>query len=229
MLSYLVIAALWLAWLLGVAAGNLTRSIAVSAANFVGAAAIGRIAAKSPAIVRRVLLGITVGLVFLGLGDLIFTYNLATGTDTRAIREPIYLVGVVLFLWAGSLLPFSMERQGLYPEGFALRVFLIAIVAGGVLVGLTALIHPFEIAELIYAATAFYLTVLFIQQTSLLAGGRIGQSLRELVWALVLGSLARVVSVLGDTPAGPAFWSVILYDLLWMSAMSVLLLGATRR
>lgn len=229
MLSYVVIGGLWLVWLVGAVIGNVTRNIAVSLSNFVGAFSVWQIAAKSPGIIRRTLMGLAIGLVFLGLGDVFYTYNVATKMDTRAIREPIYLIGVVLFLVAGSFLPFSMERQRLYPEGFAQRVFFIAILAGALLAGVSTLIRPLTTVEMIYAATSFYLTALFVQQISALAGGRIGQFLRELVWALVLGSLARVVSVLGGTPAGPALWSVILYDLLWMSAMSVLLLGAMRK
>lgn len=229
MVSYGLVGVLWLVWLIGAALGNVARNIAVSLSNFVGAFAVWRIAAKSPTIIRRTLLGLALGLILLGIGDVFYTLNVATGSDTRAIREPIYLLGVLLFLVAGSFLPFSMEHQGLYTEGFARRVFLIAVLAGAILAGVSTLIRPLSMVELIYAVAAFYLTALFVQQITALAGGRIGHFLRELVWALVLGSLARVVSVLGGTPAGPALWSVILYDLLWMSAMSVLLLGAMRK
>jgi hypothetical protein len=165
-------------------------------------------------------------LVFLGIGDLLFTYNEATGLDTRAIREGIYLVGVTLLLLMGSLLPFRMERQGLYPLGFALRLALLAGLGGVLLSALTTLIRPLSLVELIYAVVAFYLTLLFAQQTPVLAGGRIGRYLQEVVWALVLGSLARVVYVLGGVP--PAQWSIVAYDVLWMASMSVLLLGTIR-
>jgi hypothetical protein len=61
----------------------------------------------------------------------------------------------------------------------------------------------------------------------MLAGGRIGRTLQGVVWALVLGSLARIVTVLVVSPA--AYWSVVVYDLLWISAMSVLVWSASRR
>jgi hypothetical protein len=162
-------------------------------------------------------------MLFLGVGDLLFTYNVATGISTQALREGIYLAGVALFLAMGSLLPFSMERQGLYLLGFARRLALVAGLGGVLLAAFTTLIRPLSVVELIYAGAAFYLTLLFAQQTPVLAGGRIGWYLQGVVWALVLGSLARVVYVLGGAP--PAQWSIVAYDVLWMLAMSVLLLS----
>ncbi|MCX7601854.1 MAG: hypothetical protein N2Z75_07920 [Meiothermus sp.] len=226
MRAYGLLGILWLVWLLGLLGDSYARNLAVSLSNFVGAYALWRVAALSPVILRVALSGLATGLVFLGIGDLLFTYNEATGLDTRAIREGIYLVGVTLLLLMGSLLPFRMERQGLYPLGFALRLALLAGLGGVLLSALTTLIRPLSLVELIYAVVAFYLTLLFAQQTPVLAGGRIGRYLQEVVWALVLGSLARVVYVLGGVP--PAQWSIVAYDVLWMASMSVLLLGTIR-
>lgn len=215
---------LWLVWLGGLLTDSFVRSLAVSLSNFVGAYALWYVTARSPAILRRALGGLAVGMLFLGLGDLLFTYNVATGISTQAAREGIYLMGVALFLVMGTLLPISMERQGLYLVGFSQRLVLVAVLGGLLLAGLTTLIRPLNAVELIYAGVAFYLTLLFVQQTPVLAGGRIGRYLQGVVWALVLGSLARVVYVLGGAP--PAQWSIVAYDVLWMLAMSVLLLGA---
>lgn len=217
---------LWLLWLLGLVSDTYLRNLVLSLSNFVGAYAVWQIALQSPAIVRRALVGLALGLLFLGIGDLLFTLSVATPLDTLALREVIYLIGVTLFLLMGTLLPFSMERQGLYPLGFSQRLTLIALLGGLLLAALTTLIRPLSVIELIYAGAAFYLTLLFAQQTSLLAGGRIGRYLQGMVWALVLGSLARVVYVLGGVP--PAQWSIVVYDILWMSAMSVLFLGVSR-
>ncbi|WP_295394588.1 hypothetical protein [Meiothermus sp.] len=215
---------LWLMWLGGLLTDTFVRSLAVSLSNFVGAYALWQAAARSPGILKRALGGLATGLLFLGLGDLLFTYNVATGVSTQAVREGIYLAGVALFLAMGTLLPLSMERQGLYALGFASRLALLAVLGGLLLAALTTLIRPLRVVELIYAGVAFYLTLLFLQQTPVLAGGRIGRYLQGVVWALVLGSLARVVYVLGGAP--PAHWSIVAYDLLWMLAMSVLWLGA---
>lgn len=215
---------LWLVWLGGLLTDSFVRSLAVSLSNFVGAYALWYVTSRSPAILRRALGGLAVGMLFLGLGDLLFTYNVATGISTQAAREGIYLMGVALFLVMGTLLPISMERQGLYRVGFSQQLVLVAILGGLLLAGLTTLIRPLNVVELIYAGVAFYLTLLFVQQTPLLAGGRIVRYLQGVVWALVLGSLARVVYVLGGTP--PAQWSIVAYDVLWMLAMSVLLLSA---
>ncbi|WP_297854465.1 hypothetical protein [Meiothermus sp.] len=214
---------LWLVWLWGLQSDSFVRSLAVSLSNFVGAYALWQITARSPAILRRALGGLAAGMLFLGVGDLLFTYNVATGISTQALREGIYLAGVALFLAMGSLLPFSMERQGLYLLGFARRLALVAGLGGVLLAAFTTLIRPLSVVELIYAGAAFYLTLLFAQQTPVLAGGRIGWYLQGVVWALVLGSLARVVYVLGGAP--PAQWSIVAYDVLWMLAMSVLLLS----
>lgn len=225
-MAYLWLGILWLLWAVGLLGDSYVRSLAVSLANFVGAYALWRGAVRSPVILRDAQSGLAAGLVFLGMGDLLFTYTEATDLDTRAIREGIYLVGVILLFLMGSLLPFRMERQGLYRLGFALRLAVAAGLGGVLLAALTTLIRPLSLVELVYAVAAFYLTLLFAQQTPVLAGGRIGRYLQGVVWALVLGSLARVVYVLGGVP--PAQWPIVAYDILWMSSMSVLLLGTIR-
>lgn len=225
-MAYLWLGFLWLLWAVGLLGDSYVRSLAVSLSNFVGAYALWWVAARSPAILRGALTGLAVGLLVLGVGDLLFTYNVAAGLDTRAMREGIYLTGVALLLLMGSLLPFRMERQGLYPLGFAQRLALLAGLGGVLLSALTTLIRPLNLAELIYAGVAFYLTLLFAQQTPVLAGGRIGRYLQGVVWALVLGSLARLVYILGNVP--PAQWSIVAYDVLWMLAMSILLLGVIK-
>ncbi|GEM83747.1 MAG: hypothetical protein KatS3mg073_1086 [Meiothermus sp.] len=226
MVAYALLGLLWLVWLLGLLSDSYARNLAVSLSNFLGAYALWWVAARSPAIVRPALGGLAAGLLFLGVGDLLFTYNVATGIGTQAIREVIYLVGVALFLLMGTLLPFRMEGHGFYPLGFFQRLALVAVLGGVLLSALTTLIRPLSLIELIYAGVAFYLTLLFVQQTPVLAGGRIGRYLQGVVWALVLGSLARVIYVLGGVP--PALWSIVVYDILWMLAMSVLLLGVNR-
>ncbi len=226
MAIYTLLGLLWLVWLGGLLGDSFVRSLAVSLSNFVGAYAVWQTAARSPAIVRRALRGLAAGLFLLGLGDLLLTYQIATGLDTVTPREGIYLIGVALFLLMGTLLPFSMERQGLYYLGFTQRLVLVALLGGALLSALTTLIRPLSVIELTYAGTAFYLTLLFAQQIPVLAGGRIERHLRGMVWALVLGSLGRVVSVLGGVP--PMLWSIVIYDVLWLSAMSVLLLAADR-
>ncbi|AWR86191.1 hypothetical protein [Meiothermus taiwanensis] len=225
-MTYLWLGLLWLLWGAGLLGDSFARSLAVSLSNFVGAYALWWGAARSPTILRGALSGLAVGLLVLGVGDLLYTYNLASGLDTRALREGIYLVGAVLLLLMGGLLPFRMERQGLYPLGFAQRLALLAGLGGVLLSALATLIRPLSLLELIYAGVAFSLTLLFVQQTPVLAGGRIGRYLRGVVWALVLGSLARLVYILGGAP--PALWSVVAYDVLWMLAMSVLLLGVIK-
>jgi hypothetical protein len=225
-MAYLWLGFLWLFWAVGLLGDSYVRSLAVSLSNFVGAYALWWVAARSPAILRGALTGLAVGLLVLGVGDLLFTYNVAAGLDTRALREGIYLVGVVLLLLMGSLLPFRMERQGLYPLGFAQRLASLAGLGGVLLSALATLIRPLSLLELIYAGVAFYLTLLFIQQTPVWAGGRIGRYLQSVVWALVLGSLARLVYILGNVP--PAQWSIVAYDVLWMLSMSVLLLGVNK-
>lgn len=225
-MAYLWLGFLWLLWAVGLLGDSYARSLAVSLSNFVGAYALWWMAARAPAILRGALTGLAVGLLVLGVGDLLFTYNVAAGLDTRAMREGIYLMGVALLLLMGSLLPFRMERQGLYPLGFAQRLALLAGLGGVLLSALTTLIRPLNLADLIYAGVAFYLTLLFAQQIPVLAGGRIGRYLQGVVWALVLGSLARLVYILGNVP--PAQWSIVAYDVLWMLSMSVLLLGVNK-
>lgn len=215
-----------LLWLLGLLMHNLLRSFAEGLFNFLGAWALWSIAHRSPTLLRRVLLGLALGLLFLGVGDLLYTWGLA-GADTDALRQPIYIVGVLLFLSMGTLLPFGMERQGLYPEGFTLRALLLSLLGGGVLTGLSYWIRPLSSVELLYAGAAFYLTLAFVQQAWILAGGRIGRALQGVVWALVLGSLGRIVTVL--VVSSSANWSVVIYDVLWISAMGALVWSAYRR
>ncbi len=223
----IVAALLALVWLVGLINDNALRSLAVGLFNFVGAWSLVAIATRSPLALRRVLRGLTLGLLLLGIGDLLFTWSLNFSVDTRVLRQPIYIAGVFLLLVMGSMLPFSMERQGLYSEGFSRRVVLLALLGGAILAGLSFLVRPLATVDLLYAGAAFYLTLVFVQQAKVLAGGRIGRALQGVVWALVLGSLARIVTVLGG--AESARWSVVAYDLLWISAMSVLTWSARRR
>ncbi|MER3482787.1 MAG: hypothetical protein C4332_06180, partial [Meiothermus sp.] len=172
--------------------------------------------------------GLALGLVLLGVGDLLYTWGLA-GHDTSALREAVYIAGVLLFLVMGTLLPISMERQGLYREGFTGRVLLLSVLGGVLLTALSRMIRPLSPVEMLYAGAAFYLTLIFLQQSQALAGGRIGRTLQGVVWALVLGSLARIVTVLVVATPPTLHWSVVVYDLLWISAMSVLVWSAGRR
>lgn len=219
-------ALLTLLWLVGLLTFDLLRSLAEGLFNFLGAWALWSIASRSPIPLQRVLVGLALGLLLLGIGDLLYTWGLA-GHDTATLRQPIYIAGVLLFLVMGTLLPFGMERQGLYREGFTLRALLLSVLGGGLLTELSHLIRPLSPVELLYTGAAFYLTLAFVQQAQMLAGGRIGRTLQGVVWALVLGSLARIVTVLVVSPA--AYWSVVVYDLLWISAMSVLVWSASRR
>ncbi|MER3553625.1 MAG: hypothetical protein C4331_04555 [Meiothermus sp.] len=217
-----------LAWLAGLVLDNTLRSLAEGLFNFLGAWAVWNIATHSPRPMQRVLSGLALGLVLLGVGDLLYTWGLA-GHDTSALREAVYIAGVLLFLVMGTLLPISMERQGLYREGFTGRVLLLSVLGGVLLTALSRMIRPLSPVEMLYAGAAFYLTLIFLQQSQALAGGRIGRTLQGVVWALVLGSLARIVTVLVVATPPTLHWSVVVYDLLWISAMSVLVWSAGRR
>lgn len=221
-----LMAALWLVWTAGVLSSEFVRSTAVTLADFLGAAMLWSLASRSPAVVRLPLAGLAVGLVLLGVGDfsLALTKLGPNLGGPEAVREGIYLLSALLVLAMGALLPWAMEHNGLYPTGNALRFTLIAVVSAVLLVVFVQAFRSSSALSMVYQGVVFFLTVTYIQQAAVLAGGRIARSLSALSLALVLVSLARVVSVLG----GPARWSTVLYDLFWLGGISLLVWTASR-
>jgi len=221
-----LMAGLWLAWAVGALSSDFVRSLSVTLADFLGAAMLVGLAYRSPSVVRPPLLGLALGLAVLGAGDFLLSLTrLNPGfTSADGLREGLYLLSALLVLAMGALLPWAMERNGLYPQGNALRFTLIAALAAALLVMFVQAFRDSSALNMLFQGVVFFLTVLYLQQTAVLAGGRIARSLSALSLALVLVSLARVVPVLG----GDARWVTVLYDLFWLGGISLLVWTGSR-
>ncbi len=229
MIRYPVLLVVWLMWLWGVLKNDLLRRLAVAISSFVGAAAIAMIASRSTLAIRTPLFVMSAALLLLGLGDAALIYNSSCGGNcvgaNSSLQDPLYYLGVLLFLGAGIAIPFAMERAEYLELGSGWKISGIALGVGILFGFITNFVREFTFKDLLFSGVAYFLIAIFVQQTLALAGGRIGKTMRDLSIGFVLAGLAQLVRIIGEGTT----WVNVVYDLLWISAMSVILWAATKQ
>jgi methyl-accepting chemotaxis protein len=137
----------------------------------------------TPAI-RGSLRGLALGLVFLGIGEILplFAVNQAVETDTF-----FSLAGVILLIISGIQTPFLLERNGFFKAGSSLGILLSSIFFTIIISGvMSALLTP-SLVRIIYQSVAIFLTILFLRLT-------FSSKSRDFNWQ-VMQSITRGITV----------------------------------
>jgi hypothetical protein len=223
----LVLLAIWLLWLWAVLAQRELVGVATACSDFLAAAGFYYLAQGFPQVVQQSLRGLGSGLMVLGLGDLVFSYQVWQKAAALGwLSEGLFLSGALLLVVYGFGLPKAIGALGLYrPRDTTWSLLLppsLALVAT-LLLGWTqtwnGLFAP------LYTLISFSLLFLFGLQVALMHRSRLRRSLVRVMWALVLVSLARLIGIAGGSEPGASMVNV--FSFLWIAGMSVLALNVT--
>lgn len=217
----------WGVWLAGLIASHALLALGVVIANLLAAQGLYSTSLKLPKGLSTILQGFALGLSLLALGDLVLTYEWLF--KLYLFSEPFFLCGTFVFVLAGAGLPWAIERLGLHARGAALRASLLAAGGAAALTWVAASFIELPWPEPAYYFVPFFLTLLFLLEVRVMIGERIKRSLRNIVWALLMVSLARVIALFaGDQSAGLNLPNQALYGLFWLGGMSLLAWNTSR-
>lgn len=225
--SFPILLVAWGVWLAGLIVLHALLPLGVVIANLLAAQGLYSTSLKLPRGPSAVLQALGLGLSLLALGDLVLTYEWLF--ELYLFSEPLFLCGTLTFALAGASLPWTIERLGLHARGMALRVSLLAVGGAGALTWVAASFSSLPWPEPAYYFVPFFLTLLFFLEVRLMIGDRIKRSLRNIVWALLLVSFARVIALFaGDQSAGLNLLNQALYGMFWLGGMSFLTWNTSR-
>lgn len=221
----LLLLGIWLLWLWAVVAQRGLISLATSLSDFLAAAGFYYMAQSFPQAVQQPLRGLGIGLVVLGLGDLVLTYQTwANAAALSWLSEGLFLSGALVLVVYGFALPRAIFSLGLYrarETSWSLllppTLGLIATLVVGWSQQWTGLFAP------LYTLITFSLLFLFGLQVALMYRSRLRRNLQRVMWALALVSLARLIGVAAGAEPGASIISV--FSFLWISGMSVIVLA----
>lgn len=215
-------------WVFGARTSAATQSLAFSLWDLVGASALWWLSGRYPKVVQQALRVLALGWLVIALGDALLTLELFTqaapSSPTQTMRVGVHLLGGAVVLVGGTLLPWAMERQRLYPPGAFWRYVALALLGAALLSGALVLARNVSLLDLVLQMVTFYLAFLFGQQVFVLSGGRLSEGLQIVFGALLLISIGRVINELVGLPRV----ATILSDLCWIAG-ATLLVWATRR
>lgn len=225
-----LIGMIWLGWVVFVSwsPSSPWRLLDIIASDLLGAVVLHAFYRQAPKAMQAPLWGLTCGMYFITLADILilpgehflnvfFLFDPYTGY--------ISLVGL-LFVLVGSLtLPYTMEQQGLYPAGrSAVLMGISAVVSSFSLYFLTSA-KQLDFLEAITQALVVLVFMLYLLQSFLVGGGRIGKQIQVISIALTLINVGRIIAIAGD-------WQLIYqltYEALWLLGITVLVLFAPRK
>jgi hypothetical protein len=211
--QWAVIVLIWSLLLLGAITNlGLVQILGTIAADFFAAWLLYSIAQSTPKAWQQSMFGFALGMLVIGLSDLAVLAGLGA-----SLEPPLSVLGTLLFFLASVALPFLLERQGVYKNGFALQISLIALAVAVLLSALLTILFQPPILRIVYQTVGLFLSSLFIMQSQDFAGGTIGRVLRMLSIAFAVSSFSQVVFAVlpgvllepGNLPdlARQTFWS----------------------
>ena len=206
------------------------QSLAFSLWDGVGAIALWVLSSRYSGPLGLTLKGLALGWGVQGVADALYTLEIYLGLQglpnepIRGIRQWFNYAGAAVVLLAGTAFPWAMEQRGLYSKGSFIGLLLLTLLGTVVaVVGLHQL-RPLTSFDLIFNVAAFFLALLFVQQTFMLQGGRIGEGLQIATGAILLVSIARVVYALSvEAP-----WSTTISDLFWIAGALFVVIAVRR-
>jgi hypothetical protein len=174
---------------------------------------------------QRPLRGMGVGIAALGIGDLLYALNKQLALPLW-LSEGFFLAGALALMFYGFSFPYGLYSLGLYRRERFERAILIPLIIGTLAVLVLDRLQPWPSTFApLYAFVSFGLLGLFVVQVIQTGQSHLKFTLRRVMWALVLVSLARVVSIVGGS--NPSEQMVNLFSLLWMMGMSVVAVAVT--
>lgn len=215
-------AAAWLVWLASLVYSPDIAPLAMAIANFSAAYVLVQMARAFPAGVRRALRGLAWGLLILAMAELLLGYEGLSKVELATVHEAMYTLGVLVIAYWGTYFSWAIEGLGLRDKGHGVRVFATALLGSLVITLPIYWLQAITLIQLLYALVTFYLTLLFVLQLVVMMGIRLRQSLQNMAWAMVLVSIARLVSIFGGSE------QALLYGVFWLGAMSLLAWGGSQ-
>lgn len=216
-------------WVFGARTSAATQSLAFTLWDLVGAGAMWVLSSRYPKVVQQAVRALALGWLVIALGDAILTLELFThapeGSLIQAVRVGVHLLGGAVVLVGGTLLPWAMERQGLYPPKASWRYVTLALLGAALLSAVLVLARNVSLLDLVLQMVTFYLAFLFGQQVFALSGGRLSEGLQNVFGALLLISIGRVINEL----VGLSRVATILSDLCWIAGATLLVYALRRR
>lgn len=223
---WLIIPGIWLLWLWTAYAWRSAMSLPLGLVDFLAAAAFFYMSRDFHIKVQHPIRGMGLGIAALGIGDLLYTIQKQMPGFPQWLSEGFFLAGAVGLVIYGFSLPYGLYRLGLYRRSRFEQAILIPLILGTLAI---AVLGRFEVWRDAfapgYAFVCFSLLGLFVVQVIQTGQSHLKNTLQRVMWALVLVSLARVVSVLGGL--NPSELMVNLFGLLWMLGMSIVVLAVT--
>lgn len=223
---------LFAVWMWGAREGQVVvQSLAFSLWDGVGAIAMWLLGIRYSGPLGLTLKGLALGWGVQGVADALYTLELYLGLQglpniqVRGIREWFnYTAGAVVLL-AGTAFPWAMEQRGLYSARSFIRVTMLALLGTVMAIAALSLVRSLSNFDMVFHGAAFFLALMFVQQTFMLQGGRIGEGLQIATGAVLLVSMARVTYALSvEAP-----WSAVISDLFWIAGALFVVIAVRRQ
>ncbi len=180
-----LVVAIWLATI--VAFGFDSREARVyilGITDFIGVYFLLSAANQLTPAIRGSLRGLALGLVFLGIGEVIPLLTVSQAIDTDTFFS---LLGVFFLIFSGIQTPFLLERHGFFKAGLGFNILFSSVFITVAVSGLmTALLQP-SLVRIVYQSVAIFLTVLFLRLT-------FSSKSRDFNWQ-VMQSITRGIAV----------------------------------
>ncbi|GEM47766.1 hypothetical protein DC3_34010 [Deinococcus cellulosilyticus NBRC 106333 = KACC 11606] len=221
----------WIGWLVLITIDpqNPWRLLPVLLSDALGAAALNTFYQQAPKALKTPFLGLSWGVLLVTVGDLMLLpgkqyLNLTGVLDPSS--DYIFLLATISIMMGSFSLPYIMEQQGLYPNGrFALLIGIAAVISSVTVYLFTTYVTKMPFLNILIHAIIMLVFVLYLLQSFLIGGGRIGKQVQVVSIALTLVNVGRIIGIIGD-------WSPLthtLYEIVWLTGMSVLLYFSPRK
>ncbi len=179
---------LWFAMMLGYLLDSFTtRSLVLGVANLCGVLFFWQLQAYVPKNWRLLLIGLAIGVVFVGMGQVALSFALP------AFEEPLTIIGLIFLLLATITLPYFLERNAVFKRGLANRFVVWSLLFSFLISLVTQIfIRPVLIELLYQTITVFMASLFFLQGLSApdTAAGRVVQTIAR---AFTVVSLAQLL------------------------------------
>ncbi|WP_157442777.1 hypothetical protein [Deinococcus misasensis] len=205
------------------------RLLPVVLSDALGAAALATFYQQAPKALKTPFLGLAWGVVLVTLGDIMLfpgEQYLHLTSILDPISDYVFLLATLSIMLGSFSLPYIMEQQGLYPNGrFALLIGIAAVCSSVTVYLYTTQISKMNFLDILIHGIIMLVFVLYLLQSFLIGGGRIGKQVQVISIALTLINVGRIISIVGA-------WSTFthtVYELLWLLGMSILIYFSPRK
>jgi hypothetical protein len=221
-----IVALMWGLWVAGLVSNlGWVQILGTITADFLATWLLYQIAKKTPKAWQQTMFGFALAMLVIGLSDVAVLAGLGA-----SLEPPLSVLGTLLFFVSSLVLPFLLERQGVYKAGLALQISLIAVAVAGLLSLLLTVVFQPPVLRLVYQTVGLFLTALFAMQSQDFAGGSIGRVLRMLSISFAVSSLSQVVfAVLPSLLLDPSNLPDLARQTLWSAGITLLALVPQKR